>query len=84
MLVVSPTGNDYMQLLSALERNYCGYPHAVDYVKKSWLIKHKEQLVAAWMDRHMHVGNVTTNRVESAHAKLKRNLGTSNCGFDSY
>ena len=83
MLVVSPTENDCMQLLNALERNYCGYPHVVDYVKKSWLIKHKEQFVVAWMDQNMHFGNVTTNKVESAHAKLKRHLGISSCSFDS-
>ena len=83
MLVVSPTESDYTQMLSALERNYAGYPHAVDYVKTSWLNKHKEQFVAAWTDRHMHFGNVTTNRAESAHAKLKRHLGTSSCSFDS-
>ncbi|XXG68779.1 hypothetical protein AAC387_Pa06g1787 [Persea americana] len=83
MLVVSPTESDYTQMLSALERNYAGYPHVVDYVKTSWLNKHKEQFVAAWTDRHIHFGNVTTNRAESAHAKLKRHLGTSSCSFDS-
>ena len=50
MLVVSPTESDYTQMLSALEWNYAWYPHAVDYVKTSWLNKHKEQFVAAWTD----------------------------------
>eukprot|EP00268_Persea_americana_P003328 TRINITY_DN11009_c0_g1_i1.p1 TRINITY_DN11009_c0_g1~~TRINITY_DN11009_c0_g1_i1.p1 ORF type:complete len:215 (+),score=16.23 TRINITY_DN11009_c0_g1_i1:363-1007(+) len=31
----------------------------------------------------MHFGNVTMNRVESAHAKLKRHLGSSSCNLDS-
>ena len=31
----------------------------------------------------MHFGNVTTNRVESAHAKLKIHFGSSSCNFDS-
>ena len=83
MLIISPIKDDYKQLLSACNRNFFGYPQALDYVKKSWLNKHKEQFVAAWTDIYMHFGNVTTNRVESAHAKLKRHIGSSSCNFDS-
>ena len=83
MLIISPTEDDYMQLLSACNSNFCRYPQALDYVKKSWLSKHKEQFVAAGTDVHMHFGNVTTNKVESAHAKLKRHIGSSSCNFDS-
>lgn len=83
MLIISPTEDDYMQLLSACNRNFCGYSLALDYVKKSWLSKHKEQFVAAWTDIHTHFENVTTNMAESAHAKLKKHLGSSSCNFDS-
>jgi len=27
-----------------------------------------------WIDRVLHIGNKTTNKVESAHGKLKKNL----------
>ncbi|KAJ1395525.1 FAR1-related protein [Sesbania bispinosa] len=52
-------------------------PNFFDYVNKTWIIPHKEKFLAAWIDRVMHLGNTTTNRVESAHARLKRLLQDS-------
>jgi hypothetical protein len=31
----------------------------------------KEKVVTAWTKRYMHLGNTTTNRVESIYARLK-------------
>jgi transposase-like protein len=47
ILIISPTEDDYKQLLTACNRDFCSYPQALDYVNKFWLSKHKEQFVAA-------------------------------------
>ncbi|XP_012567773.3 uncharacterized protein [Cicer arietinum] len=49
----------------------------VDYVKDSWLTPYKERFVNVWTNRVMHLGNTTSNRVESAHWRLKNMLQTS-------
>ena len=43
---------------------------AVDYVFHQWLV-HKESIVSAWTDTHMHLGSTVTSRVEGAHSTLK-------------
>ncbi|KAL5134493.1 hypothetical protein HKD37_03G007636 [Glycine soja] len=53
------------------------WPMFVDYVKETWIISHKEKFVSAWMNKVMHLGNTTTNRVESTHWALKRVLQNS-------
>ncbi|KAH1221608.1 hypothetical protein GmHk_12G034979 [Glycine max] len=35
---------------------------------------HKERYVQAWTDHIVHLGNITINRVEGAHSRLKRLL----------
>jgi alpha-glucosidase len=37
----------------------------------------KEKVVIAWTERHMHLGNTTTNRCESTHARLKKYIHDS-------
>ncbi|KAK2634898.1 hypothetical protein Ddye_029690 [Dipteronia dyeriana] len=76
-LVSSCTKQQYMQNLSAIESDFSGYQGAFDYVKHGWLDKYKENFVAAWSNLVMHFGNVTSNRAETTHAKLKRQLGSS-------
>ncbi|KAH1205895.1 hypothetical protein GmHk_16G046485 [Glycine max] len=49
----------------------------VDYVNPKWIISHKKKFVKAWTNKVMHLGNTTTNRVESAHWVLKRLLHNS-------
>ncbi|KAH1260803.1 hypothetical protein GmHk_02G003831 [Glycine max] len=49
----------------------------VNYVNETWIIPHKEKFVIAWTNKVMHLGNTTTNRVESAHWALKRVLQNS-------
>ncbi|XP_028054675.1 uncharacterized protein LOC114258867 [Camellia sinensis] len=55
----------------------------VKYVIDTWLVPYKDKFVAAWTDTCMHCGNVTTNRAESAHAKLKRQLGSCQVSFQA-
>ena len=59
-------------------RNVCvKYPDLLKYVESTILDQVKEKVVCAWTDQVMHLGNTTTNRVESAHACLKNWLGNS-------
>ncbi|KAJ1412039.1 OTU domain [Sesbania bispinosa] len=44
------------------------------YVNHTWLMAHKEKFVDAWINKNMHLGTTTTNRVESAHSRLKNML----------
>ena len=53
------------------------WPIFTEYVISTWLNPHKEKFVKAWTDKVMHLGNTTSNRVESAHWSLKRILETS-------
>ncbi|XP_014492691.1 uncharacterized protein LOC106755109 [Vigna radiata var. radiata] len=53
------------------------WPLFFDYVNRTWIMPHKTCFVKAWTNKVMHLGNTTTNRVESAHWNLKRLLGSS-------
>ncbi|KAH1241928.1 PKS-NRPS hybrid synthetase [Glycine max] len=53
------------------------WPMFIDYVNDTWIIPHKEKFITAWTNKVMHLGNTTTNRVESAHWALKRLLQNS-------
>ncbi|KAJ1423146.1 MULE transposase domain [Sesbania bispinosa] len=74
-VIQSPTEVDFDDRFAQFEE-LCP-PTFFDYVNKTWIIPHKEKFVAAWIDRVMHLGNTTTNKVESAHARLKRLLQDS-------
>ncbi|KAL5165939.1 Protein FAR1-RELATED SEQUENCE 5 [Glycine soja] len=53
------------------------WPMFIDYVNDTWIIPHKEKFITAWTNKVMHLGNTTTNRIESAHWALKRVLQNS-------
>ncbi|CAH9112982.1 unnamed protein product [Cuscuta europaea] len=53
------------------------------YLTEYWLDPYKDRLVSVWTDHVTHFGTRTTNRVESAHATLKLQLGSSIKGFDN-
>lgn len=38
------------------------YLEAVGYIRTYWLDLHKESIVKAWVDKHLHFGNVATSR----------------------
>ncbi|XVE89339.1 hypothetical protein DITRI_Ditri19aG0193900 [Diplodiscus trichospermus] len=83
VLVFSSDEYEYQRHLSILETDYHTYPRALKYVRDAWLSRYKESFVAAWTNKIMHFGNVTTNRAEGAHAKLKKHLGCSQGDFDT-
>ncbi|KAL5165381.1 hypothetical protein HKD37_18G050514 [Glycine soja] len=69
--------NLFDECLKKFEVACTPWPIFVDYVKETWIIPHKEKFVSAWTNKVMHLGNTTTNRVESAHSSLKRLLQNS-------
>ncbi|XP_052208410.1 protein FAR-RED IMPAIRED RESPONSE 1-like [Diospyros lotus] len=83
LVMFASTENEYERRLHDLTVEYHIYDNALDYVRNAWLNNYKEKFVAAWTNKIMHFGNVTTNRAESAHAKLKRHLGSSQGDFES-
>ncbi|XP_028111262.1 uncharacterized protein LOC114309680 [Camellia sinensis] len=82
-IVYSSSEIQYDERLKSLLKEFSSYPNAVKYVMDTWLVPYKDKFVAAWTDTCMHCGNVTTNRAESAHAKLKRQLGSCQVSFQA-
>ncbi|KAH1265373.1 PKS-NRPS hybrid synthetase [Glycine max] len=72
-----PSEQQFDECLKKFEVACAPWPIFVDYVKETWIIPHKEKFVSAWTNKVMHLGNKTTNRVESAHSSLKRLLQNS-------
>ncbi|XP_068466719.1 uncharacterized protein [Phaseolus vulgaris] len=67
----------YEHRVEALNVVCSPWPIFTEYVISTWLNPHKEKFVKAWTDKVMHLGNMTSNRVEAAHWSLKRILETS-------
>lgn len=82
-LVFSATKEEYIQNLTSLNYKFSTYLDAFEYVQSNQLDVYRDRFVATWTDRWMHFRTTTTNRVESAHAKLKRQLGLNKGNFDS-
>ncbi|KAH1194130.1 Protein FAR1-RELATED SEQUENCE 5 [Glycine max] len=72
-----PSEQQFDECLKKFEIACAPWPMFVDYVKETWIIPHKEKFVSAWTNKVMHLGNTTTNKVESAHSSLKRLLQNS-------
>ncbi|XP_028078306.1 uncharacterized protein LOC114280171 [Camellia sinensis] len=56
----------------SLLKEFSSYPDAVNYVMDTWLVPYKEKFVTTW-----------TDTAESAHAKLKRQLGSCQVSFEA-
>ncbi|KAL5190899.1 hypothetical protein HKD37_04G010241 [Glycine soja] len=76
-LIDCPLEQQFDECLMKFEMACAPWPMFVDYVKETWIIPHKEKFVSTWTNKVMHLGNTTTNRVESAHSSLKRLLQNS-------
>ncbi|KAH1256460.1 PKS-NRPS hybrid synthetase [Glycine max] len=72
-----PSEQQFDEYLKKFEVACAPWPIFVDYVKETWIIPHKEKIVFAWTNKVMHLGNTTTNKVESTHSSLKRLLQNS-------
>ncbi|PIA36972.1 hypothetical protein AQUCO_03100011v1 [Aquilegia coerulea] len=78
-VVLATTEAEYIHQLGELENEFKRWPKFIHYLHQTWL--GYERFIAAWTDQHMHFGNTSTNRVECAHASLKRALKSSKYDF---
>ncbi|KAL5158867.1 Protein FAR1-RELATED SEQUENCE 5 [Glycine soja] len=76
-LVDCPSEQQFDEWLKKFEMVWSPWSMFVDYVKDTWIIPHKEKFVIVLTNKVMHLGNTTTNRVESTHWALKRVLQNS-------
>ncbi|KAL5191889.1 Protein FAR1-RELATED SEQUENCE 5 [Glycine soja] len=68
-----PSEQQFDECLKKFKIACSPWPMFVDYVKETWIIPHKEKFT----NKVMHLGNTTTNRVESTHSSVKRLLQNS-------
>ncbi|KAF4465100.1 mutator-like element transposase [Fusarium albosuccineum] len=62
-IVASPTEAVFQQRLASFEDKYAEkYTEAVGYIKTFWLEPYKERIVKAWVDKHLHFGNIAASR----------------------
>ena len=62
-LVASATEEIFEERLASFELKYATeLPREVTYIKEFWLGSYKQKIVKAWVDRHLHFGNVVTSR----------------------
>ncbi|RZB74634.1 putative protein FAR1-RELATED SEQUENCE 10, partial [Glycine soja] len=76
-LVDCPSEYEFHESYQKFQVACSPWPMFIDYVNDTWIIPHKEKFITAWTNKVMHLGNTTTNRVESAHWALKRVLQNS-------
>lgn len=62
-VVASPDEETFEDRLAKFELKYNEeYSEPMGYIKMYWLEPHKEMIVKAWVDVHLHFGNVATSR----------------------
>lgn len=62
-IVASPDEKTFEERLAKFELKYSNnYLESVGYIKMYWLEPHKEMIVKAWVDVHLHFGNIATSR----------------------
>ncbi|GAU27955.1 hypothetical protein TSUD_146730 [Trifolium subterraneum] len=73
-IVDSTSEESYTTAVVDFRKVFEKFPNFVKYVETTVLDPVKEKFVSAWTDNVMHIGNTTTNRVESQHGALKQYL----------
>ncbi|XP_056685621.1 PKS-NRPS hybrid synthetase cheA-like [Spinacia oleracea] len=81
-IVYAETEAEYEANVMQLKKKFASHPKTLQYVEDTWLI-HSKKFVQAYTKKMFHLGNRTTNRVESAHNVLKRFLKTSTGSLDT-
>ncbi|KAH7838134.1 hypothetical protein Vadar_022472 [Vaccinium darrowii] len=72
LLVMSENTKQYNAHLKLMKRDFQTVPEAIEYVEQSWLGPYKEMFVAAWIDKVMHLGNYTSNRLQGTTEEQQR------------
>lgn len=80
-VVFSSTEEEYLETVDEFNKICAQWPRFLEYVQETVWKTDKEKLVYAWTDRVMHLGNTTSNRVESAHGRLKSNITNTKIDF---
>ncbi|GAU13383.1 hypothetical protein TSUD_126790 [Trifolium subterraneum] len=73
-VVESTSEQSYIDAVVEFRKVFDQYPIFLKYVETTVLDPVKEKIVRVWTDHVMHIGNTTTNRVESQHGVLKQYL----------
>ena len=73
-IVDSTSEESYTTAVVDFRKVFENFPNFVKYVETTVLDPVKEKFVSGWTDSVMHIGNTTTNRVESQHGALKQYL----------
>jgi len=76
-IVESETEEAYIDTWTRFKVVCTKFPMFLDCVENTILDPVKEKFVRYWVDKNLHMGNTTTNRVEFAHARLKKYLSSS-------
>jgi hypothetical protein len=62
-ITASPTEKIFEERWASFKSKYVPkYIQEVGYIQTYWLEPHKEKIVKAWVDKHLHFGNVVTSR----------------------
>ncbi|XP_058180055.1 uncharacterized protein LOC131298592 [Rhododendron vialii] len=74
-LINSSTPSSFEHKWQAMCDDFRQFPYVITYLWQTWLRPYKERFVSAWTDTCMHLGSNSSQRAESAHARLKLYLG---------
>ncbi|XP_058217409.1 protein FAR1-RELATED SEQUENCE 5-like [Rhododendron vialii] len=74
-LINSTTEASFNQKWNAMCDDYKQHPQLLQYLFNTWLMPYRDRFVAAWINTCMHLGSNSSQRAESAHARLKLYLG---------
>ena len=55
-----------------------------EYIEQRWGIPYKDKFRTAWLVRVEHFGQISSSKVECAHAAFKKTLGNSQMGFSPF
>ncbi|XP_057485845.1 uncharacterized protein LOC130772121 [Actinidia eriantha] len=75
LLINSSTQWSYQQKWEVMREEYQRFEGVLKYLWETWLHPYKNRFVSAWVDTCMHLGSNSSQRAESAHARLKLYLG---------
>jgi len=76
-IVNSDTEEAYVENCNRFKVLCVKFPKFVEYVESTILGPVKENIVKSWVNKFMHKGNTTTNRVKYAHNRLKKYMTSS-------
>jgi len=82
-IVDSETEEAYIDNWTRFKAVCAKFPKLLNYVEKTILNPVKVKLLSFWVDKNFHMGNTTTDRTESAHARLKKYLSSSMSDFST-